>query len=199
MMQATLSVLGLYNGDSTIFVGFSLPDTINAETLKTLIFSETAELEVLYSDPSVFNLILRSWSKSRLADWKRMESALNAEYSPIENYNRTETHSDVYTRNLAESGESTSESTSADNAKKAAFNSDTLVNTDSTSGNTTGKDNHSTAYSGGDSRQITINAHGNIGVTTNQRMIAAELEIRRKNLYDIILNEFIDKFCLGVY
>lgn len=198
-MQATLSVLGLYNWDSSIFDGFSLPDTIDAETLKTLIFSETAELEVLYSDPTVFKLILSSWSKSRLANWKRVESALNAEYSPIENYNRTETHSDVYTRNLAESGEITSESTSADNAKKAAFNSDTLVNTDSTSGNTTGKDNHSTAYSGGDSRQITINAHGNIGVTTNQYMIAAELEIRRKNLYDIILNEFIDKFCLGVY
>lgn len=198
-MQATLSVLGLYNWDGSIFDGFNLPDTVDLETLKNLIFSETAELEMLYSDPSVFNSILRSWSKSRLTDWKRVENALNADYSPIENYNRTETHSDVYTRNLAESGESTSESTSADNVKKAAFNSDTLVNTDSTSGNTTGKDNHSTEYSGGDSRQITINAHGNIGVTTNQRMIAEELEIRRKNLYDIILNEFIDKFCLGVY
>lgn len=198
-MQATLSVLGLYNWDISIFDGFYLPDTVDAETLRNLIFSETAELEVLYSNPTIFNLILRSWSKSRLEDWKRVESALNAEYSPIENYNRTETHSDVYTRNLTESGESTSESTSADTAKKAAFNADTLVNTDSTSGNATGKDNHSTAYSGGDSRQITINAHGNIGVTTNQRMIAAELEIRRKNLYDIILNEFIDKFCLGVY
>ena len=198
-MQATLSVLGLFNWDSSIFDGFYLPDTVDAETLRNLIFSETAELEVLYSNPTIFNLILRSWSKSRLEDWKRVESALNAEYSPIENYNRTETHSDVYTRNLTESGESTSESTSADTAKKAAFNADTLVNTDSTSGNATGKDNHSTAYSGGDSRQITINAHGNIGVTTNQRMIAAELEIRRKNLYDIILNEFIDKFCLGVY
>lgn len=198
-MQATLSVLGLYNWDGSIFDGFNLPDTVDLETLKNLIFSETAELEVLYSDPTVFKLILDSWSKSRLADWKRAENALNADYSPIENYNRTETHSDVYTRNLAESGESTSESTSADNVKKAAFNSDALVNTDSTSGNTTGKDNHSMEYSGGDSRQITINAHGNIGVTTNQQMIAAELEIRRKNLYDIILNEFIDKFCLGVY
>lgn len=198
-MQAKLSILGMSRWDSKILDDFSLPDSVDPETLKTLIFSETAELEVLYSEPSTFKTILKIWSKSRLSDWKRIELALNAEYNPIENYDRTETHSDVYTRNLAESGESTSESTSADNAKKAAFNSDTLVNTDSTSGNTTGKDNHSTAYSGGDSRQITINAHGNIGVTTNQRMIAAELEIRRKNLYDIILNEFIDKFCLGVY
>lgn len=198
-MQAKISILGLSLWDSKILDDFSLPDSVDPETLKTLIFSETAELEVLYSEPSTFKTILKSWSKSRLSDWKRIELALNAEYNPIENYDRTETHSDVYTRNLAESGESTTESTSTDNAKKAAFNSDALVNTDSTSGNTTGKDNHSTAYSGGDSRQITINAHGNIGVTTNQRMIAAELEIRRKNLYDIILNEFIDKFCLGVY
>lgn len=198
-MQAKLSILGMSLWDSKILDDFSLPDSVDPETLKTLIFSETAELEVLYSEPSTFKTILKIWSKSRLSDWKRIELALNAEYNPIENYDRTETHNDVYTRNLTESGESTSESTSADTAKKAAFNADTLVNTDSTSGNATGKDNHSTAYSGGDSRQITINAHGNIGVTTNQRMIAAELEIRRKNLYDIILNEFIDKFCLGVY
>ena len=52
-MQATLSVLGLYNWDSTIFDGFRLPDTVDAETLRNLIFSETSELEVLYSDPSI--------------------------------------------------------------------------------------------------------------------------------------------------
>lgn len=198
-MQATLSVLGLYNWDSSIFDGFSLPDTIDAETLKTLIFSETAELEVLYSDPTVFKLILDSWSKSRLADWKRVESALTAEYNPIENYNRTETHRDTYTRNLTESGESTSESSSSDATKQAAFNADTLVDTNSIEGSMSDNGSHSVAYSGGDSREIEIKAHGNIGVTSNQSMIKQELQIRRKNIYDIILNEFIDKFCLGVY
>lgn len=199
-MQATLSVLGLYNWDSSIFDGFSLPDTVDAETLKTLIISETAELEVLYSEPTIFNMILRSWSKSRLEDWKRVESALNAEYSPIENYNRTETHSDVYTRNLSEKGNNIFSETHAENGKKAAFNSDTLVNTDGTSGNSDTNNSNTNEYTGGDSREINIRAHGNIGVTTNQKMIVAEIAMRHNhNLYNIILNDFITKFCLGVY
>lgn len=199
-MQATLSVLGLYNWDNSIFEGFNLPDTVDAETLKNLIFSETAELEVLYSDPSIFNLILRSWSKSRLADWKRIESALNAEYSPIENYDRTETHSDVYTRNLTERGSTNSSETHAENGKKAAFNDDALVDTDSTSGNSNTNDNNSSEYTGGDNRNINIRAHGNIGVTTNQQMIEAEIAMRHNhNLYNIIIDDFINKFCLGVY
>lgn len=199
-MQATLSVLGLYNWDSSIFDGFSLPNTVDAETLRNLIFSETAELEVLYSDPSVFNLILRSWSKSRLPDWKRVESALNAEYSPIENYDRTETHSDVYTRNLTEKGNNIFTETHAETGKKAAFNSDTLVDADGASGNSSTNDSNTGEYTGGDNRNINIRAHGNIGVTTNQHMIEAEIAMRHNhNLYNIILNDFITKFCLGVY
>ena len=154
----------------------------------------------MYSDPSIFNLILRSWSKSRVEDWKRVENALNAEYSPIENYDRTETHSDVYTRNLAEKGNSVSTETHAENGKKAAFNSDTLVDTDSSSGNSNSNDNNSSEYTGGDNREINIRAHGNIGVTTNQTMIKQEIDMRHKhNLYNIILDDFINKFCLGVY
>lgn len=199
-MQATLSVLGLYNWDNSIFDGFSLPNTVDAETLRNLIFTETAELEVLYSDPSIFNMILRSWSKSRVEDWKRVESALNAEYSPIENYDRTETHNDVYTRNLAERGSNNSTETHAENGKKAAFDSDALVDTDSSIGNSSTDDSNSSEYTGGDSREINIRAHGNIGVTTNQQMIEAEIAMRHNhNLYNIILNDFINKFCLGVY
>ena len=199
-MQATLSVLGLYNWDSSIFDGFSLPDTVDAETLRNLIFSETAEIEVLYSEPTIFNIILRSWSKSRLNDWKRVESALNAEYSPIENYDRSATHNDVYTRNLAEKGNNIFSETHAEPGKKAAFNSDSLVDTDGTSGNSSTNDSNTGEYTGGDSRYINFRAHGNICVTTNQQMIEAEIAMRHNhNLYNIILNDFITKFCLGVY
>lgn len=200
MMQAKLSVLGLYNWDKNLFDGFSLPDTVDSETLRNLIFSETSELEVLYSDPAVFNLILRSWSKSRVGDWNRVESALSAEYNPIENYDRTETHSNVYTRNLAESGNNVSTETHAENGKKAAFNSSDMVDTDSSDGNSSTDGTMSSEYTGGDNREINIRAHGNIGVTTNQQMIEAEVAMRHNhNLYNIILNDFITKFCLGVY
>ena len=202
--MATLSVLGLYNFDNSILDGFVLPSGLNLETLKTLIFSEAAELEILYPQPNVFKTILAAWSQSMVSNWFRVITALDSEYSPIENYNRTETHIDTYNRNLTENGasENTSSGNSDSLTKKAAFNDDSLVNTDSE--NTTDSNNSSstvnTTYGGNDSRNITISAHGNIGVTTNQTMITSEINMRTKyNIYRIIVNDFIDKFCLGVY
>lgn len=41
--------------------------------------------------------------------------------------------------------------------------------------------------------------HGNIGVTKTQDMIEAELDLRMKNIIDIIVREFEDKFLVQVY
>ena len=42
--------------------------------------------------------------------------------------------------------------------------------------------------------------HGNIGVTTNQQMIQAEIELRvAKQVEMIIIQQFKEKFCLLVY
>ena len=187
-MQATLTVLGLYNYDNTIFGGFVTPASVNPEILRELIFTEAGELETIYPNPNLFKQILSSWSQSKLIDWTRIESALNANYSPIENYDRTEEHTDNYNRNLSENGSGNS------TTSKAAFNSSELVPTD--------EDNSSDSrsYGGGDNRKINIRAHGNIGVTTNQQMIEAEINMRNNyNLYNIIVNDFVNKFCVGVY
>ena len=40
---------------------------------------------------------------------------------------------------------------------------------------------------------------GNIGVTTTQSMIKEQREVVQINLYDIIIDDFQKKFCLGVY
>lgn len=202
--MAKLSILGLYNFDNTIFNGFMLPSGLNLETLKALIFSEASELEILYPQPDIFKAVLDAWSQSMVSNWFRIITALNSDYSPIENYKRTETHVDNYNRNLTKNG--TSENTSSGNSenatKKAAFNSDTLVDTDAETANEENSSNTqvNTTYGGNDSRNITISAHGNIGVTTNQTMITAEINMRAKyNIYRIIVNDFINKFCLGVY
>lgn len=202
--MATLSILGLYNFDNTILNGFMLPSGLNLDTLKALILSEAAELEILYPNPDIFKAILSAWSHSMVSNWFRIITALDSEYSPIENYNRTETHTDNYNRNLTENGSSanTSSGNSENATKKAAFNSDTLVDTDAenTSEENTSNTTVNTTYGGNDSRNITISAHGNIGVTTNQTMITSEINMRAKyNIYQIIVNDFIDKFCVGVY
>ena len=41
--------------------------------------------------------------------------------------------------------------------------------------------------------------YGNIGVTTSQQMLQAELDVQRFNLYENIADLFIDEFCIAVY
>lgn len=41
--------------------------------------------------------------------------------------------------------------------------------------------------------------HGNIGVTTSQQMLQAELDIAKWNLYDEIADLFISEFCIYLY
>lgn len=41
--------------------------------------------------------------------------------------------------------------------------------------------------------------HGNIGVTTSQQMISEQRDVVKFNIYDYIINSFINRFCLLVY
>lgn len=44
-----------------------------------------------------------------------------------------------------------------------------------------------------------LHAHGNIGVTTTQKLIREQRDIEKFNLYDIIIEEFKMRFCILVY
>jgi len=45
----------------------------------------------------------------------------------------------------------------------------------------------------------TLHAHGNIGVTTTQKMIKEQRQVDLFNLYDIIIEDFKMRFCILVY
>ena len=91
-----------------------------------------------------------------------------------------ESNSNTETRNLATTGRSVKEAT----------NSGTTTESGTTSGTT---ENESSSEHDG-------RLHGNIGVTTSQQMLESELLLRTKYyIMDIIINDFISKFCLRVY
>lgn len=234
-MEATLSILGLYNYQPAIFDSLTIPTSVDKETLIDNIIMEAAELELLFPNADILGRLIGNWSKTRLAAWNRMIGALDAEYNPIENSDRYEDHledytrdlnesdnytrdlkeNDNYTRNLTDSGNSNS-SGSTQNSR-TGYNSGDLQVTDSSSSEDhsddsrsytgsddrnkgyTGGDNRNKGFTGGDTRHTVIHTHGNIGVTTNQQMVHAEVELRQTDIYSIIVNEFIDKFCIGVY
>lgn len=79
-------------------------------------------------------------------------------------------------------------------------NFDKPVNKTSEKGGYGNDSSNKTKYSGTQSHSISVGTrsdsiteikHGNIGVTTNQRMIDAEIELRMKNnLFDMVIDEF---------
>ena len=44
-----------------------------------------------------------------------------------------------------------------------------------------------------------LNVHGNIGTVTTQKMIQEQREIVTYNFYDVMIRDFIDRFCILVY
>lgn len=92
-MRATLSLLGLYNYDNTVLDGLTLPDNFSAtdlETLKNNILLETAEFEVLYSDPIFLKFAITQWCNKRKPTWKWLKDTQNYEYNPLWNENYTD-------------------------------------------------------------------------------------------------------------
>lgn len=50
-----------------------------------------------------------------------------------------------------------------------------------------------------DTGKITRTEQGNIGLTSTQQLIKEQREVVEFNLYNIIINDFIDRFCLKLY
>lgn len=229
MSKVTMSYYGLYTFDDTIFDELRLPAGVDRDTVIENFIADSIELETLYSDPETFKAMLGIWSRKRLDTWNAYYKVLNdTEYNPIWNVDgtvtstygerKTELNSDpvTTTENLGNThavsniGSRVSETAN----KVSAYNSTELSNagavetnqhnavdessTDAVSNNYTAGKQHS------DSTQKavidTIKREGNIGVTTTQKMINEELDLRdRHNLYEYIVKDMIKRFCILVY
>lgn len=224
-MTATMSVLGLYQWDNTLFSLLSLPEGLDKDTLVDFILAECSDLEILYPNPEVLKGLIGVWSATEQYTWGKLYATMQLEYNPIDNYDRTETRTlaSQAAGNSTDGGTDTV--TSADTGSDSTTGSSTNLNqvkafdtaantftdrekdTVSNSGSTTyGKTNTNTtryghtnnnAYSKNDTEQI--RAHGNIGTVTTQAMMEAERNIALFNIFQVILDEFKQRFCVLVY
>lgn len=186
--KATLSILGLYRFDPSIFDDMSLPDEITSKMNEHLVYEnillEYAELEVLYPDPSVMKQAISVWSKSRLHVWNRMAEVLYEDYDPFVNIKRDERREITQTRNLASSGE-------AEN-KVSAWNESTYSNRSKTGTSSTDTGTVSTIE--------TFHVEGDSAITDAQDVLRKEMEVRiLYDLIDIIVKEFKDRFLIQLY
>lgn len=182
--------------DPTILNGISIPDGLDLDTLKNSIILECAELEVLYSAPSFFRWAVDVWSMKQLPTWDKMYKALQIEYNPLENYDRTETWTETGKR---DNSKNVQNATNTDNKHYVTgynSNSEVLQSHDAGNASGTGKETENDSHN--DKRDGRI--HGNIGVTTSQQMLKAEFDLAPDvNMYNIITREFKNRFCLMIY
>lgn len=215
-MRATLTILGLYNYDTSIFENLVVPTGVDAATAINSICMDNAELEIMYPEPETMKFLIGLWSTRMLPIWERVLAAITAEYNPLENYNRTETWTDTEDEDTTATNSTTDSNTGSstrtpnltEGHKVAGYNDTTLV--DSSSDTTTGTEGISSnntetiSGSGSGSKDRTLvhsgNVSGNIGVTTSQQMLNQELDVaERTDIYRYISESFKQRFCLMVY
>lgn len=204
-MRGTLSVMGLYNYDESIFDDMVLPTTdhLDKDTLVQNILVECSELEILYTDPTFFKKILEIWSKARVHVWQKLADTMDYEYNPIWNKDVKDTEYIKRTKDESTTySDTASSTTSGTNTNKGvAFNSNDLENReqDQTSGSMSSSDNSTTRDAGYNDEDREYISQGNQGVTSTQQLIKEERDVSEFSLYDIIISEFKTRFCLLVY
>ena len=159
--------------------------------------------------------------------WLYQYKALTADYNPINNYDSVENSSDTheYTGTQTNEHEATKNNTDTPNITRTSngsndsagslygFNSTSAVPSDEANGTSQSTDKETgTVTSNGtengtntrtDNLKETITHEltrsGNIGVTTSQQMIESELELRKKQFYNIMIRDIINFLCLPIY
>ena len=214
--MATMSILGLYQWDNSIFDAMVIPSQIDKDTLVMNILDECAELEILYTNPDFMKNAIGYWSLRRYHAWDKLQTVLYENYDPFVNIKRDEIRTIAQTRNLANTTNETRNLAGSNNETRTLADTTSTNAYDSGTGTVretidrTGTDNFSTTdtgtrnVTGSDTGTIitTENFHveGDSAITDAQDVAVKESKLRLEyDLYNIIIDEFKRRFCLLVY
>lgn len=242
-MRASLSILGLYQREPTLFDELELPGSMNKDVLIDNILYEAASLEAYYPDPNFMKFMIGRWSFMNQTVWQKLYDTTVLDYNPIYNYDRTEewtenekmldgrtaASTETETRNLKtgetsrtdSNGDVTTTGTMKTELNVSGYNEvtftpseETIETPDTMTSNNVIVDGTRDSINTGtvsidkkDTESLdrkrdnlrTGRAFGNIGVTTTQQMIQQERETVTFNMYKVITDSFVDRFCLMVY
>lgn len=83
-------IRALVDYDNTIFDLMQLPEGVDLADVADHIIYKYGDAPLFSPDPDTVKFYMGRWSKRRLPLWERYKAAIEAEYNPIENYNRYE-------------------------------------------------------------------------------------------------------------
>lgn len=180
-----LSVMGLYEWDDTLFDNMIVPTGIDSDLLVQNIIFETAELEVIYPDPVMMKYAIGVWSQKELERWQAYMAVLNVEdYDPFINMDRHRDYTDTTTPNL------TTTSETGVKAWNAIGANDPYADREQTTVKATGKNTF----------EHYEHNYGDSAMYSKQDIILKELDVREKyQIYDLIIQDFKNRFCLQIY
>lgn len=211
----------------TLFDDLVLPDGIDKDVLTNNILLRGGEFEVMYADPHFLRDAISMWGKKWYRTFDKWTQALSIEYNPLENYDRMEDYSDTLNKGISTSSSGTTGNTRTFNNEDketlntsnttektvSAFDSSTYQPAEKVTSGDSGTDtyNHTgtitdagTNGSTGSEKENSKSVHegrihGNIGVTTSQQMLEAELKIAEWNIYEHITDLFLSEFIIPIY
>lgn len=222
--MAKITLIGMHNyTDGDIWGNVVLPSAINKEQFINTILLNYGEMETLYADPDMMKFAITNWAN--INNWSILKAvtAINIEYEPLNNYDRTETRtkSGTNTGTVTDSG-NTSVSTNTrtvtdrdetnetehkvsayDSSSYSPDNTDdgsnTMDETVTGNGTSTGTSGNTRTDNLAHAEQENVRAFGNIGVTTSQQMLQSELDISLYNIYETFAGIFAFDLLLMVY
>lgn len=143
MSDSKLTLIGMYNYDSTLFDLLTVPEGIDKATLIDSILLRSGEFEVLYPDMDFLKYSIGAWSRKWQPTFLRWMNVLSLEYDPIENYNRYEDWTD--NRNLSGTENTKRDTSASENSTKTG--TENRSEGGSSSGSTSGSTGSTTTNS----------------------------------------------------
>ena len=203
MSSMTMTILGLYRyGEHTqqdLFQNMKIPAGIDRQDLIDNILEQGAAFEILYPDFEYLQFSIGAWSKRWYRTMEKWKKALNVQYDPLNNYDRHEEWTDndkVSGKTETAAGVNT---TGQDELSVTAYDSDQYHNKEKTDSSGTSESTGSSKTNTDGTSTHSGHLYGNIGVTTSQEMLEAELDVQRFNLIQQITDLFLTEFCIMVY
>ena len=203
MATAKITLFGMYQwmqlNDDDLFSGLTVPTGINKQTLINTILTNGGEFETLYSDADFMKDMIGLWSDKWQNTMAKWYEALSIEYNPLENYDRMEEWSDNKLEHAVASDASNQSGSGNVTNQKSAYDGTGYQNHDKADSTSSGTNNATTNTVAQGSSTHGGRTHGNIGVTTSQQMLQAQLDVVRFNLYNEIADVFLMELCIYTY
>lgn len=195
-----VSLMAVYTWDNTVLDNIMLPEGMDSDILKNELLREIGELSLLYSDPEYIKSSLGVFSRRRMPVWNKMWELANEEYNPIDNYKRTVTETTRHGHKEQIDYQDNSAIIGNTSTRVFGFDSSESVGKDSASNQSNGQNSGQNIKQHSGNDVVVTEGEGNIGVTTYQKMIEEEINVRPKlDIYQLIIKDIKKEFCVCVY